>query len=166
MSGNCYHLTDAEAQAVIARTNAEIAATKNITPREGERIATRVSMDVIKERRPPPTKSMHGRLVMMTGRIGLSSVFSPLEREILLTLLEAVEPLYRPTPKKESEENSIRASEIEQLSENVAATAAKYILACDAEVDPDEKYPAIDLWKSRLRMAVSEYRDAIEEQYG
>jgi hypothetical protein len=103
---------------------------------------------------------------MALGKVTLSQVFSPLERELLTILLDAVEPLYRPTPPKESEENAIRAAEIEALSQNVADIAVKYVYACESSDPPSEKYPAIDLWKGRLTASVKEYRDAVTEQYG
>jgi hypothetical protein len=129
-------------------------------------IAVRHTLDVIKERRPEPTGTMHERLVMALGKVTLSQVFSPLERELLTILLDAVEPLYRPTPPKEAEENAIKAAEIEVLSQNVTDIAVKYVYACESSDPPSEKYPAIDLWKGRLTAAVKEYRDAAIEQYG
>jgi hypothetical protein len=136
-----------------------------MTPTLANQTAVKHTLDVIKERRPEPQGTMHERLVMALGKVTISNVFSPLERELLTIILDAVEPLYRPTPKKESEENAIKAYEIEQLSQNVCEVAVQYVAAC-ANVHPGNKYAAIDLWKGRLVVAVEEYRREMEENYG
>jgi hypothetical protein len=166
MNGVTYQLSKTEEEEVVRRTNAEVATAKGINHRMAREIAVRNTLEVIKARRPEPTGTMHERLVMALGKVTLSQVFSPLERELLTILLDAVEPLYRPTPPKEAEENAIKAAEIEVLSENVCAIAVQYIIACEAKAHPEEKYPAIDLWKERLSAAVKEFRAEVAEQYG
>jgi hypothetical protein len=161
-----YQLSKTEEEEVVRRTNAEIATVKGINPRMAREIAVRNTLEVIKARRPEPTGTMHERLVMALGKVTLSQVFSPLERELLTILLDAVEPLYRPTPPKESEENAIRAAEIEALSDKVRDAAVAYVTACHLKERTNDKYAAIDSRKVLLEIAVKEYREAMEEAYG
>jgi hypothetical protein len=166
MNGVAYQLSKTEEDEVVKRTNEEIARDHVTSPARAKEVALRHTLAVIRERRPKPEGTMHERLVMALGKVTLSQVFSPLERELLTVILDAVEPIYRPTPPDEDDENAIRAVEIEALSQRVCEVAVQYIAACRSEAHPDEKYPAIDLWKGRLGAAVTEYTDAVREQYG
>lgn len=166
MSTIHYQLSKVEEDEVVRRTNEETKRDHVTSPLLAKQISVKHVLDVIKERRPEPQGTMHERLVMAIGKVTLCNVFSPLERELLVTLLDAVEPLYRPTPPKEAHENAIKAAEIEALSRNVCETAVQYVAACRADVHTDAQYAAIDLWKGRLSAAVNEFRDEVSEQYG
>lgn len=117
-----------------------------------------------------PTQVMHHRLVNAIGYLDVCySDISPLSTNgVLKTLLEAVEPLYRPPVEMTHEEEKAQAEReqtIEEAAFDVVKAARAYISALDSRsISGSQRTQRVMLESRNLRGALKNF-DEVAGQY-